>query len=74
MYFACKYLGNCRLILSLTYILAVIVDFNAGRAQSMRGIYFDLNRYRVQPAVEPALCNVNDTFIKEDQSFVESSN
>ena len=74
MYFACKYLGNCRLILSLTYIPAVIVDFNAGRAQSMRGIYFDPNRSTPEYRLELVLCNVNDTFIKEDQSFVESSN
>ena len=37
------YFESCRLILSLTYILAVLVDFNAG--SDMRGIYFDLNRY-----------------------------
>lgn len=43
------YFESCRLILSLTYILAVLVDFNAG--SDMRGIYFDLNRYdRVQSA------------------------
>ena len=52
MYFACKYLGNCRLILSLTYIPAVIVDFNAGRAQSMRGIYFDPNRSQIYSRIQ----------------------